>query len=112
MHGTPQVRPCDRLLEETLTLCAGLNPYQVAHSTARTVGVEALVRYEKTITRCPPARSAPASPSTPATTSSASRTSSSPTGYYQDLTREQPVGRLLWTTTPVVFSGMFQRDPE
>jgi hypothetical protein len=47
MHGTTKARPCERLLEETLTPCAGLNPYQVAHSTARTVGVEALVRYEK-----------------------------------------------------------------
>jgi hypothetical protein len=35
------------LLEEALTPCAGLNAYQVAHSTARTVGVEALVRYDK-----------------------------------------------------------------
>jgi transposase len=47
VHGTTQARPCDRLLAETLTPCAGLNAYQVAHSTARTVGVEALVRYEK-----------------------------------------------------------------
>jgi len=31
------------LLEETLTPCAGLNAYQVAHSTTRTVRVEALV---------------------------------------------------------------------
>lgn len=47
LHGTTQARPCDRLLEETLTPCTGLNPYQVTHSVARTVGVEALVRYEK-----------------------------------------------------------------
>jgi transposase len=47
VHGTTQARPCDRLLEETLTPCAGLNPYQVARSTARTVGAEALVRYAK-----------------------------------------------------------------
>jgi transposase len=47
VHGTTQARPCDRLPEETLTPCAGLNPYQVARSTARTVGAEALVRYEK-----------------------------------------------------------------
>lgn len=47
IHGTTQARPCDRLLEETLTPCAGLNAYQVTHSTARTVGVEALVRFEK-----------------------------------------------------------------
>jgi len=47
VHGTTQARPCDRLLEETLTPCAGLNPYQVARSTTRTVGVEALVRFEK-----------------------------------------------------------------
>ena len=30
-----------------MTPCAGLNAYQVARSTARTVAVEALVRYEK-----------------------------------------------------------------
>jgi hypothetical protein len=47
VHGTTRARPCDRLLEETLTPCAGLNPYQVARSTARTVGAEALVRYAK-----------------------------------------------------------------
>jgi transposase len=47
IHATTQARPCDRLLEETLTPCAGLNAYQVARSTARTVGAEALVRYEK-----------------------------------------------------------------
>jgi transposase len=47
LHATTQARPCDRLLEETLTPGAGLNPYQVTHSTARTVGVEALVRFEK-----------------------------------------------------------------
>ncbi len=47
VHGTTHARPCDRLLAETLTPCAGLNAYQVAHSTARTVGVEALVRYDK-----------------------------------------------------------------
>lgn len=47
VHGTTHVRPCDRLLEETLTPCAGLNPYQVTHCTSRTVGVEALVRYQK-----------------------------------------------------------------
>ncbi len=35
------------MLEETLTPCAGLNAYQVARSTARTVGTEALVRYGK-----------------------------------------------------------------
>jgi hypothetical protein len=47
LHGTTQARPCDRLLEETLTPGTGRNPYQVTHSIARTVGVEALVRYEK-----------------------------------------------------------------
>jgi transposase len=47
LHATTQARPCDRLLEETLTPCRGLNAYQVARSTARTVGVEALVRFEK-----------------------------------------------------------------
>ena len=45
IHGTTQARPCDRLLEETLTPCTGLNAYQMTHSTARTVGVEALVRF-------------------------------------------------------------------
>lgn len=47
IHGTTHARPCDRLLEETLTPCAGLHAYQVTHSLARTVGVEALVRFEK-----------------------------------------------------------------
>ena len=46
VHGTTQARPCDRLAEEALTAAAELNPYQVTHSTARTVTVEALVRYE------------------------------------------------------------------
>ena len=47
VHGTTQARPCDRLLEETLIPIAGLNAYQVAHSDVRTVGAEALVRFEK-----------------------------------------------------------------
>lgn len=47
LHATTQARPCDRLLEETLTAGAGLHAYQVARSTARTVGVEALVRFEQ-----------------------------------------------------------------
>jgi len=46
IHATTQARPCDRLTDEALTPCADLNPYQVTRSTARTVGVEALVRYE------------------------------------------------------------------
>lgn len=46
IHATTRARPCDRLLDETLTPCSGLNAYQVARSTARTVGVEALVRFE------------------------------------------------------------------
>ena len=47
VHGTTRARPCDRLLEETLIPLAGLNPYQVARSDGRTVGAEALVRFEK-----------------------------------------------------------------
>jgi transposase len=47
VHATTQARPCDRLLEEALTPCTGLNPYQVAHCISRRVGVEALVRYDK-----------------------------------------------------------------
>ena len=46
VHGTTQARPCDRLIDEALTPYADLKPYQVTHSTSRTVGVEALVRYE------------------------------------------------------------------
>lgn len=46
IHGTTQARPCDRLADEALTPCSDLNPYQVTHSTSRTVGAEALVRYE------------------------------------------------------------------
>jgi transposase len=47
VHGTTHARPCDQLLEETLIPFAGLNPYQVARSDERTVGAEALVRFEK-----------------------------------------------------------------
>ena len=47
LHATTKTRPCDRLLEETLTPCAGLNAFQVSRCTARTVGVEALVRFEQ-----------------------------------------------------------------
>jgi transposase len=46
LHATTQARPCDRLAEEALTPASDLNPYQVTRSTARTVSVEALVRYE------------------------------------------------------------------
>ena len=46
IRGTIQVRPCDRLAEEALTPASDLDAYQVARSTARTVSVEALVRYE------------------------------------------------------------------
>jgi transposase len=46
IHGTTQARPCERLAGEALTAAADLNPYQVTHSTARTVSVEALVRFE------------------------------------------------------------------
>jgi hypothetical protein len=47
VHGTTQARPCDRLLEETLMRSPDLSPYQLARSTSRTVGAEALVRFEK-----------------------------------------------------------------
>jgi transposase len=47
LHGTTQARPCDRLLEETLMRAEDLSPYQLARSTSRTVGAEALVRYQK-----------------------------------------------------------------
>ncbi|MDP1581721.1 MAG: DDE-type integrase/transposase/recombinase, partial [Candidatus Didemnitutus sp.] len=47
IHGTTHARPCERLLEETLTSGTDLRPYQVTHSTVRTVGVEALVRFAK-----------------------------------------------------------------
>jgi transposase len=47
IHGTTQARPCDRLLEETLIPVTGLNLYQLSRSDDRTVGVEALVRYER-----------------------------------------------------------------
>jgi transposase len=36
IHATTRARPCDRLLDETLTPCSGLHAYQVARSTART----------------------------------------------------------------------------
>jgi transposase len=47
VHATTHARPCDLLLEETLSPMAGLNPYQVTHSISRKVGVEALVRFER-----------------------------------------------------------------
>ncbi|MBL9136992.1 MAG: IS21 family transposase [Verrucomicrobiales bacterium] len=47
LHGTTHARPCDRLLEETLTPCTGLNAYQVTHCTSRTVSAEALVRFDR-----------------------------------------------------------------
>lgn len=46
IHGTTKARPCDRLAQEALTPAADLNPYQVTRCTARTVSVEALVRYQ------------------------------------------------------------------
>jgi transposase len=46
VHATTQARPCDLLLEEKLTPVAGIVPYQLSESTQRTVGVEALVRFE------------------------------------------------------------------
>ncbi|MGH7091419.1 MAG: IS21 family transposase [Stellaceae bacterium] len=47
VHATTHARPCDLLLEETLTPLVGLNPYQVTRSNGRKVGVEALVRFER-----------------------------------------------------------------
>jgi transposase len=47
VHGTTQARPCDRLLEETLIPVTGLNLYQLSRSDDRTVGAEALVRFDK-----------------------------------------------------------------
>jgi hypothetical protein len=46
VHATTQARPCDLLLDEKLTPVAGIVPYQLSESTQRTVGVEALVRFE------------------------------------------------------------------
>lgn len=46
VHGTTQARLCERLAREALTVAGELNTYQVTHSTARTVTVEALVGYE------------------------------------------------------------------
>lgn len=48
VHGTTQARPCDRLLEETLTPLTGLNPYQICRTDDldRTVDAEALVRFD------------------------------------------------------------------
>jgi hypothetical protein len=60
------------LLEETLTPCDGLKAYQVAHSTTRTVGVEALVCYEKSDYSVPARGVGTRVTVTPATTSSSS----------------------------------------
>jgi transposase len=55
LHGTTQARPCDRLLEETLVPVTGLNLYQICRSgdTDRTVGAEALVRFDHSVYSVP-----------------------------------------------------------
>lgn len=47
VHATTKARPCDLLLQETLTPIAGSVPYQLVISTERTVSTEALVRFER-----------------------------------------------------------------
>lgn len=47
VHATTRERPCDLLLQETLTPIAGSVPYQLVTSTERTVSAEALVRFEQ-----------------------------------------------------------------
>lgn len=47
VHATTKARPCDLLLQETLTPVAGSVPYQLVTSTERTVSTEALVRFEQ-----------------------------------------------------------------
>jgi transposase len=55
IHGTTQARPCDRLLEETLTPVSAANFYQICRSTDRdrTVDAEAIVRFERSIYSVP-----------------------------------------------------------
>jgi transposase len=55
IHGTTQARPCDRLLEETLTPVTGLNLYQICRTgdNDRTVGAEALVRFDNSVYSVP-----------------------------------------------------------
>jgi transposase len=55
IHGTTQARPCDRLLEETLIPVTGLNLYQICRTgdNDRTVGAEALVRYDNSVYSVP-----------------------------------------------------------
>lgn len=45
VHATTQARPCDLLLQETLTPSAGQPPYQLVRSETRRVSAEALVRF-------------------------------------------------------------------
>jgi transposase len=47
IHATTQARPCDLLLQETLTPVAGQPPYQLIRSETRRVSAEALVRFER-----------------------------------------------------------------
>jgi transposase len=55
VHGTTQARPCDRLLEETLIPMTGLNLYQICRTddNDRTVGAEALVRFDNSVYSVP-----------------------------------------------------------
>lgn len=47
IHATTQSRPCDLLLQETLTPVAGQTPYQLVRSQTRRVSAEALVRFAR-----------------------------------------------------------------
>ena len=55
LHGTTQARPCDRLLEETLSPVTDLNLYQICRTDDhdRTVGAEALVRFDNSVYSVP-----------------------------------------------------------
>jgi hypothetical protein len=55
LHGTTQARPCDRLLEETLTPVTTANSHRICRSTDgdRTVGAEATVRFENSVYSVP-----------------------------------------------------------
>lgn len=55
VHATTHARPCDRLLEETLTPVSAANSYQICRSTDRdrTVDAEALVRFDNSVYSVP-----------------------------------------------------------
>lgn len=52
-HATTGTRPCDRLAQEGLSAMGSRPPYQLVHSTQRTVSVEALVQFDRSLYSVP-----------------------------------------------------------